>query len=495
MRYLTAYNVQRTVFFTAEDTPGLPGVFEAVPARPKGLKVPCGFRPRAGGWPKAGPLTRRSMQSALLLECAFMKDDTKKTEQFYDAWNGSTLLYGKRPLEVYHEPYLIKNEDALFFKQALEPLQALVDKITLLFLRGKFREIFQFEPRLLDLILADPGYPILIPFSRWDTFYDGKNLKCLELNTDGTSGMVYVEELDRLHLETFQSSGEPCRLKTYLLETLLDCYQGFKNKKVQKPQIAIVDWNDVPTRPEQSVLCDFFNLKGYKTVLADPRALTYDGSVLWKDDFRIDLIYRRVVTGEYLNAWDQVKDMTQAYLDQNVCIAGSFRSQIGFDKRTFAILSSEEYEGLFSSQENELRRLYIPWTRILKVGHQNFNGMRVQFPDYLEDHPELFILKPAASNRGEGILFGNQVTRSDWVSQIRKRLSKGHIVQERLEVPKCTITSPLGMEKPNSTQAWGFHLGHFLIGGKVRGWMCRVGEDELLNDRSDDRLIPCLRVK
>jgi hypothetical protein len=415
----------------------------------------------------------------------------EKLDQFYDRWNKEGIAYGAKPFEAYHEPYFITDEQASFFAESLEGLQAVVEKVTRRFLEGEFREVFQFDSRLLDLILADPGYPILIPVSRWDTYYDGKDLKCIELNTDGTSGMTYVEALDHLYLEVFKRRGQACQMKSHLLETLLHCYREFKNKRTEQPQIAIVDWQNVPTRPEQAGLCDFFNLQGYKTVLVDPRALMYDGSSLWADDFCIDLIYRRVVTGEYLRAWDEVTAMTRAYLDQNVCLAGSFRSQIGFDKRTFAILSSEAFEGFFTSQEKELCRRFIPWTRLLKEGDARFKGKRIRIPDDLELHRESFVLKPPDSNRGQGILFADRMSLQDWKSQIRKKLSCDYIVQEKLKVPKWVNTSS---QKSDLTQSWGFHLGHFMIGGKIKGWMCRVGQDELLNDRSDDRLIPCFRI-
>lgn len=405
----------------------------------------------------------------------------EKLREFYKAWEKTGLTYGQEPFPVDAQPYFLTKEQTAFFRTIVEHLQALVEKISDLFIKGQFRDVFNFNKNLLDLISADPGYSLFCPIGRWDSFYDGQTLKFLELNTDGTSGMVYVEELSRLYKRIFNPSNVFIpELKASVLQTLLKCYNQFPKKRVEKPQIAIVDWENVATRSEQEALRVYFNQMGYKTVLADPRALSYDGTSLSQNGFRIDLVYRRVVTGEYLAVWDEVGAMTKAYLDQNVCVIGSFRSQIGFDKRIFVILSSSEFDAYFTRAQNELRALCIPWTRLLNEGETIFQGQSIRIPSFLIDHPDQFVLKPPDLNRGQGVLLGSQLKKTEWKRKIQEHLGKGYLIQERVSVPQ-----------------WGergFHLGHFVFGGSLSGWMCRVGQDPLLHDHSDERLTPVLRV-
>ncbi len=394
-------------------------------------------------------------------------------------WRETGLKYGQDILDIAEKPYIISAQDALSFKIKVETLQGMVEKITNLFLKGQFRDIFQFDANLLKLIQVDPGFSQICPFARWDSFYDGKNLKFLELNTDGTSGMVYMEELNRVYAQVFHTQGvEISSLKEDVLQTLLHCYQSFPKKRSEKPQIAIVDWADVPTRSEQEALCQFFKEKGYSTILADPRDLSYDGKALYDGDFRIDLIYRRVVTGEYLKALEKLQALTQSYFDQNVCMAGSFRSQIGFDKRVFVILSSPEFDFLFSPFENQLRRECIPWTRLLKEGETIFDRASIQLPDFSIQNQEHFILKPPSLNRGQGIIFGSQVDPKTWKDAIHQHLDTGYIVQERLPIPQW--------------DRMGFHLGHFIFGGKLSGWMGRLSSDSFLHEQAQERWVPCL---
>lgn len=397
-------------------------------------------------------------------------------DQFHEDWRSLGPKYGGQSLRIHHIPYLISSEEALFLEHVVESLQKIIEKITQLFLQGKFRDVLQFDPRLQDLILFDPGYSLACPFNRWDSFYEGGNtLKFLELNTDGTSGMVYVEALDHLYWENFGLRAQkPCQFKRKVLKTLLTCYSHFRNASEDKPHIAIVDWQEVSTRTEQEALSRFFRDEGYEAILCDPRSLRYDGRTLWNEDLRIDLVYRRVVTGEYLKRWDEVKPLTQAYLDRNVCLVGSFRSQVGFDKRTFEILSSSDYDFYFTEVENQLRNQHIPWTRVLKEGQDWSSGVL--------KNRDKFVLKPAALNRGQGVMFGNQISDAEWVSKFENLPEQDYIVQEKVNVPLW------GEERK------GLHLGHFVFGGQLAGWMCRMGMDPILSDRSDDRLVPCLRM-
>jgi len=59
-----------------------------------------------------------------------------------------------------------------------------------------------------------------------------------------------------------------------------------------KPQIAIVDWGDVPTVSEFEILQERFERMGIPTLIADPRELEWDGKSLAARDIKIDLVYR-----------------------------------------------------------------------------------------------------------------------------------------------------------------------------------------------------------
>ena len=403
-----------------------------------------------------------------------------KANDFEESWKCLGLKYGEEPYPIKGDgPFLIRSEDIKNFR-AIEILHQMVEKATRLYLQGEFRELFDFPLPLQDLIEIDPGYDETCPIGRWDSFYERGVLKMLELNTDGTSGMGYVDALNNIYAMHHNIKPGGDILKEAVLQTLLICYQNFKNRREDKPQIAIVDWRGVLTESEQMRTVEYFIQRGFKTILADPRELHYDGRCLWKNHFRIDLVYRRVVTSEYLAELSSLNALTQGYHEQDLCMVGSFRSQIGFDKRLFVIFSSPKYARFFTSDEWEMSAGIIPWTRLLMTQDTLFRNELFQIPKDLIQMKDFFILKPPDLNRGKDIHFGESYSHSQWSDLIKDRLNKGFIVQEKIEVPIW------------GDGRWGLHLGHFIFSGKLAGWMARISRDAFLGDQAEEYLIPCL---
>ena len=59
--------------------------------------------------------------------------------------------------------------------------------------------------------------------------------------------------------------------------------------KTKRPQMAIVDWKEVPTWSEFEILKERFEKMGIPVVLADPRELEFDGKRLGGQGKKIDL--------------------------------------------------------------------------------------------------------------------------------------------------------------------------------------------------------------
>src|SRR5438034_10614547 len=65
-------------------------------------------------------------------------------------------------------------------------------------------------------------------------------------------------------------------LSAKLLDALVMSYLDWGGPSA-KPQIAIVDWEDVPTMSEFEILKERFERMGIPTLIADPRDLVWDG--------------------------------------------------------------------------------------------------------------------------------------------------------------------------------------------------------------------------
>lgn len=79
------------------------------------------------------------------------------------------------------------------------------------------------------------------------------------------------------------------------------------------------------------------NVRG-KLYIADITDLKYnkDDNALMYGDTKIDMVYRRAVTSEIIEKYDETIEFINAYLNNAFVCVGSFRSQIAHNKNIFA---------------------------------------------------------------------------------------------------------------------------------------------------------------
>src|SRR5207253_720626 len=154
------------------------------------------------------------------------------------------------------------------------------------------------------------------------------------LNAECPAGIAYADVVSEIHLQTpvmkdFSEEYDvrPLLSRDKMLEVLLKCYQEFAGKNAKHPLIAIVDWNDVPTQAEFRLFQRFFMSKGYDTIIADPRELEFTDGKLMHFGKTIDLVYKRLLTNEFLEKLDETQALLQAYQTRAVCVVNSFRSK------------------------------------------------------------------------------------------------------------------------------------------------------------------------
>src|SRR5262249_2810778 len=179
------------------------------------------------------------------------------------------------------------------------------------------------------LARIDPGYSSLCPTSRLDSYISESGFQFLEYNAESPAGVSDQQQLEKLlfsmaHNREFLAEHD-CwmpRPHEQLLRTLLEVYRESGGDK-DYPQIGIIDWTGVATASEFEVLKQYFVSEGYPTVIADPRALSYDDRELRAGDFRIDILYKRVIIHELLERVGEEHPLVHAYRDRCVCMANS----------------------------------------------------------------------------------------------------------------------------------------------------------------------------
>lgn len=171
--------------------------------------------------------------------------------------------------------------------------------------------------------------------------------------------------------------------------------------------IAIVD--DDPEAqfllPEFELARSMLEASGIRTVIADPSALRFDGSVLWSGDLAIDLVYNRLV--DFALAEDRHAGLRSAYEgDKVVLTPNPHNHALLADKRNLTLLSDAaalEHWGLDVQHWRSLQAA-VPVTVVVNAANADA---------LWADRRNLFF-KPAGGHGSKAAYRGEKLTRNVW---------------------------------------------------------------------------------
>ena len=252
------------------------------------------------------------------------------------------------------------------------------------------------------MALVDPGFSTAGVTTRLDAFVHGDEIKFVESNAENPSSLPDQEELNRLlfELPVMASFARRYRLRQFspvekLLETLLSTYREWGGAGV--PNVAILDWKDLPTSSEFVFLQEYFSAHGVPTIICSPDDLQYEQGQLRCGAFRIDLVYKRVIIHEFLARYDDTHPLVRAYVNHDVCLVNPFRCKIMHKKAVFEMLTDEERQDWFTSSEKEAIHRSVPWTRRVSDRKTTRKGRNDQSARF---HPQ----------KSVDVLFSNRMT-------------------------------------------------------------------------------------
>ena len=379
--------------------------------------------------------------------------------------------------------------------------------------RGIFRAIEKVEARLgeglwdrvdvtpeeRDLARIDPGYSRSSPTSRLDSFVTTDAYKFVELNAESPAGVAYSEVLVDLFLELpiVKRFQEKYRLRRFrardaMLQTLLACHRE-AGGKTEKPLIAIVDYEDVPTRTEHHLFREFFEAKGYPSVVCDPRHLTYEGGRLRHDGRGIDIVYKRLLVNEFLERIDQLQPLLSAARDRAVTMVNPFRCKPIHKKAIFAVLTDDELQPLFTAGERAAIAAHVPWTRRVREGRTKRDGREVDLVPHIRGNRDGLVLKPNDEYGGKGVHIGWEMTEAEWDKALGEALSSSFVVQAKVDLLRETFPEigPSGLTFRDLV----VDLDPFVFDGEVEGFLTRLSGTSLANVTSGGGQVPAFLVE
>jgi hypothetical protein len=265
----------------------------------------------------------------------------------------------------------------------------------------------------------------------------------------------------------------------HVMHALLDAYEQWSGRR-EMPQLIILDWREVPTYSEFQLFLDYFHSQGLDCVIADPRELEYRNGGLFAGEFKVDLIYKRVLLTELVEHGGLDHPVIQAVRDNAVCMVNPFRCKILYKKTSLAVLSDERNQFLFSKDELLTINDHIPWTRTVEERKTFHREQPVDLIPYILKYKDQFVLKPSDEYGGKGIVLGWLTEQLDWEQAVVSALKSVYVVQERVEIP---------WELYPSLVNGRVHLGSRMLdtapfayyGEYMDGCLTRLGTDPLLN--------------
>ncbi|MBC8587173.1 glutathionylspermidine synthase family protein [Paratissierella segnis] len=405
----------------------------------------------------------------------------------------SNAQYKGKPIPFLYHPMFITEENIDDFNKIGDMMISIANKVTDRYVNdGEFRKKFNFPRLIEELIQIDNGYDINVPMGRFDIFYkDYDNFMFCELNTDGSSAMNEDNTIGKILLETesLKEFKTKYRLGYFELfdtwvDSSIELYKKYDPKNL-KPNVAIIDFEESGTIKEFQEFQKAYVRKGYNCIIADPRDLEYRDGKLYHDQYRIDLVYRRIVTFELIEKSDEIHDFIEAYKNRAFCCIGSIKSQVIHNKIFFKILHDEDTQEFLSGEEREFIKKHIPVTGL-------FKGDKVVF-DLVLSNKDKYILKPLDLNASQGVFAGKDLTFDEWRIKLEEIWNKDYLYQEYFE--PFTRDFVVFEEGKLKIQEFKSILGLFMYKEKFAGIYTRIGKNNVISGITDYFTLPNVIVK
>lgn len=346
-----------------------------------------------------------------------------------------------------------------------------------------FRRQLRLQPWEEALVAIDPGYHDPAPASRLDGYFgaDGR-LRFTEFNADAPAGAAYADTLSGIFhavpaFREFQRAYHvgPVPNRPGVLHALLDAYRQWKGGgNTDLPRVAILDWREVPTYHEFVLFANYLRWMGIDARTVDPRAVDYSNGQLWADDFPVSLVYKRVLTRELIERGGADHPVIRAARDRAVCVVNSLRCKVIARKASFAAITDERNDDLFTPAQRRAVADHVPWTRLLEERTTMFDGRPVDLVPFALRHRERFVLKPNDASGGKGVVLGAEVGAGSWEEAVVEGLKEpAWVIQER--VPAAVEPYPTWSDGGLEITDRVVDTGLFVAGGSyAHGCLTRV---------------------
>lgn len=404
------------------------------------------------------------------------------------------LTFRDEPFSRYLRPHMITPGQHAVINDVVRTLAAAMVKLRRACLADSaLRDQLDLTPEELRLAMLDPGFEEPSPSIRLDSFWSERDWRFVEINAESPAAISYEDVLADLFLELPGITGwlgeRGYRLtalyaRERFMQAIWDSWHQFRQTYGpgfnERPNIAIVDWEDVPTATEFELFRRYFHAQGLNTIITSPQRLEYRDGRLRDGDFVVDVYYKRVLTSELLAQPDAARATLQAYEAGKVCVINSFRAKLLHKKMSLGLMHDDANVHLFSPHELDVIQRHIPWTRKVAEGYTLLDGRKIDLLPYIAENREQLVMKPNDEYGGKGVLIGWATSQEEWTQGIQEALQSSFVVQAAVQLdqePYPYYDQQAGVSFRDLTA----DLDPFVFGTDTAGILTRLSSAALLN--------------
>jgi len=438
---------------------------------------------------------------------SLLRPDVELTEAYCEDWKArlraARLTFGDRIHCPFLRPFFVEEFEESHVRRVAETIAVLGERVVQAALASpQILSQLALSAEEERLARIEPGYKTASTSSRLDAFLLPDSLRFAEYNAESPAGSGYAETLAEVFkgLPIMSRFEERFRVEVYplaaaLLDALLASYREWGGNS-SAPQIAIVDWHEVPTWSEFQILRERFEKMGVPTIVCDPRDLLFDGQALSAHGRRIDFVYRRVLINDILARPAECEALLRAYETRAICMANTLRCKISHKKAFFAVLTDDRNSHLFNDAERDVIRHHIPWTRLVEDVKTTRNGETIELLEYVRANRENFVIKPNDEYGGVGVTLGWETGAPDWDAAIQTALAerdRAWVVQERIAVRR-EVFPYIEPQGGVTMRDMLVDCAPYLFRGRLAGYLTRLSATGLANVTSGGGQVPAFRV-
>ncbi len=446
------------------------------------------------------PTLNRTYDAEYLAAIQSLEGDAEGRKAAWDYIKNSTAVFAGKPVYTSYIPRLFDMATQERFRFIAETTHSVLTKIMTEYLENpSYRTLFNLDPRLEELILLPRDYDSLLPCARVDLFLNEDTMEATfcEFNADGSSGMNEDREaalsiMDSEPMRQFRAKHEVRTCTESLFEgwvdEFLDIYSTY-SFKVDSPHIAIVDFLENSVTEEFKVFAALFAKRGVQFSIYDVRELEFDGehligrkAYLGRDNAPIDAVWRRCVTRDVLDHWDESQHLISAVRERKVALIGSFAGHIAHDKQVFGIIGHPRTRALLTDEENELMDSMIPFTTFLSAESIDLESVK--------HDKDSWIIKPTDAYGSRNVYAGRDFSEDEWsriIDDHADGASGCPFLVQRFCVPYTTAAIPFYDREQDYTAQprMYFNLsGLYIYNGRFAGVFSRLGPGSIILGRN-----------